>query len=165
MITRKSKRAYIYIEIQGDFLELETFSRYGPDFLHRSISQWFKIPHKISDRFMKKKKSYVRSKLKFCKFPQIRYFLLQIPNSHFCQDVFLFTRALYTYSTHIKRKVFDPGNQPLWLEDHPITLVECTSAQRLTAFYKLSNSQLKTKCTSVKTFFFSLAHSTHTPRT
>ena len=69
---KKSKRAYIYIEIRGHFLELEIPSTYDLDFRHRPISQRFKTLHKISARSIKKKKSYTRSKLKFSKNPQIR---------------------------------------------------------------------------------------------
>ena len=165
MKTRKIKRAYIYIEIQGDFLELGTFSTYDSDLRHRPISQQLKVLHKISDRFIKQKKSYARSKLKFCQFPQIRYFLLQIPNSHFCQDVFLHTRALHTHTTHIKRKIINWRNQPLQLEGHPITLFKVTSSESLIAYDKLSKFPMKTKCTTVKTFFFTLVHCTHTLHT
>ena len=90
---------------------------------------------------------------------------LTAEKKHLCRDVFLFTRVLITHLIYRKKKILTQEYQPLWLEDHPITVIECTSAESLTAFDKLSNLQLKTKCTSVKTFFFSLAHSTHTPRT
>ena len=48
---------------------------------------------------------------------------------HICQDVFHYTRALHTYTTHIKRKISNWRNQPLWFEGHPITLVEVMSAE------------------------------------
>ena len=154
---KKSKRAYIYIEIRGHFLELEIPSTYDLDFRHRPISQQFKTLHKISARSIKKKKSYTRSKLKFSKNPQIRYFSKLI---HFCQDVFLFTRALHTYSTHRKRKVFVLRNQLLWLEGRPSTLADVTVVQSSDGPRKLCNSPAKKMHFCQEVFLFT--HPLHT---
>ena len=41
-------------------------------------------------------------------------------------------------------KIFTQGNQPSWLEDFPITLVEAMSTDSSAAFEKMSNSLRKT---------------------
>ena len=90
MKTRKSKCdciCNICIGIQVDFLELKTYSPYDPHFRHWPISQWFKIPHKIWDRFMKKKEIHARSNLKFSQILKIWFFSYRFPNFYFCQHI------------------------------------------------------------------------------